>query len=290
MVAPLFDRQRVILAFVARARRRPTKLQLVKWLFLLGEETAVRQHVPYYDFLPYDYGPFSFTLYNELGRLREQKFLDEKLRIPTGQQPVVNAAVDRLGLEVLRAVDEILGQYGMMTPSHLRDTVYDRYEWYASRSKLRPANVSPAADLAVYTIGYQGESIDAFLNRCVKERIRRVVDVRRNAYSQKYAFTGGPLRRMCGHVGLDYEHIPALGIPSELRVDLSTPQKRRALFRRYRREMLPSQPEAQDRVCELLLDAPSALLCMERHPADCHRSTLATNLAGQTDLEVIHLQ
>lgn len=290
MAAPLFDRQRVVLALVTQSRRRPTRVHLLKWLFLLGEETAVREHIPFYDFLPYRYGPFSFTAYNEIGRLGTSGLVDDRLRVPDEQRDVVGTAVERLPSQVQSAIARVLAEYGALSPRQLVDSVYSRYPWFASRSRLRPKRAAPEAEPAVYTIGYESASIDGFLNRCLEARLHRIIDVRKNAYSQKYGFTGGPLRRMCGHVGLDYQHFPVLGIPSELRVDLSTREKRQQLFRLYQREILPAQPEAQDRVCDLLLAEPSALLCMERHHADCHRGTLATNLAAQTDLEIVHLQ
>jgi hypothetical protein len=289
MSAPVFDRQRIILDLLRRSPTHPSHLQLMKWLFLLGEETDVREAVPYYDFLPYRYGPFSFTVYSELRRLKEQALVTETLEIPSGQRRAVDAQVERLKRKAREAALSIITRYGDTNPRALLGDVYQRYEWFTSRSSLRSHQAQPAAEIAVYTAGYEGTSIDAFLNKLLEARMRRVIDVRKNAYSHKFGFSGGPLRKFCSKVGLDYQHLPDLGIPSRLRTDLSTTEKRKSLFARYKRESLPVEPDAQQRAIELLCERPSALLCMERHHEDCHRGTLAAALAPRAKLPIVHL-
>lgn len=131
-----------------------------------------------------------------------------------------------------------------LRPRELIADVYPRYAEYTSRSTLKQHTSVKPREEAVFTAGYQGESVDAFLKKLLDARIRRVIDVRKNAYSYKFGFSGGPLRRLCMKVGIDYQHIPDLGVPSKLRTDLSSDDKRQALFSHYRAEILPSEEDA----------------------------------------------
>lgn len=197
MAAPIFGRQRVVLHLLRQAKTGPTKVHLMKWLFLMGEETDVREHVPFYDFLPYRYGPFSFTVYQELERLEKAGLVTEDLHIAEGREHEVDEITDRLKPSVRDAATDTLAEYGDLGHDELIDNVYARYDWYASRSELRPPRARKEAPPAVFTTGYEGESIDAFLDKLLRTGIGRVVDVRKNAYSQKFGFSGGPLTSGC---------------------------------------------------------------------------------------------
>ena len=289
MAAPLFNRQKVILDLISRAPRRPAKLQLVKWLFLAGEETGIRDEVPFYDFVPYQYGPFSFTAYRELARLQERGLVDEELRVQEGEREVAEGLVDALGDPVRQVVTDVLAEYGRLRSKDLLDYVYSTYPWFASRSRLRPPGQVTKAPLAVYTAGYEGESIDHFLNRLLQGGIERLIDVRRNPYSRKYGFSGGPLRRTCRKLRIEYRHLPGLGIPSKLRRDIETRRKRDRLFRHYENEMLPLREQDLDAAAKMVGSKPSALMCVEHDVDDCHRGPLSRAVARLSGLKTIHL-
>lgn len=287
MGRPLTNRQRVILDLLVRAPRRPSKIQLVKWLFLLQHEHELGESIPFFDFLPHHYGPFSFTAYRELNDLSERGLIGTDLKVvdPEEGERLANA----LPGAVRTPVEKVLAEYGRMSSGDLLDRVYDEYPWFASRSRLRPRQAQPDVPCAVYTIGYEGESIDRFVERLLRSGMERVVDVRRNAYSRKYGFTGGPMRGILAKVGIDYAHIPGLGVPSALRKDLSTEKKRAQLFRHYESEMLPLQEPDLERAAALLDEAPSALMCFEESATDCHRGPLSRAVSRLTGMEVIDL-
>lgn len=289
MPAPLYQRQKVILDLITRAPRRPTKLQLVKWLFLAREETDIQESTPFYDFVPYQYGPFSFTAYAELARLQERGLVDDDLRVPPEARRAAEAAVGSLKRPIREAVAEMLAAYGRLRSKALLSYVYDEYPWFASRSRLRPAKERDPADLAVYTVGYEGESIDHFLNRLLKAGVERLIDVRRNPFSRKYGFTGGTLRRTCSKLHIEYRHLPGLGIPSKLRRDIGTRAKRDRLFCHYENEMLPLCDDDLAVASELMSSKPSALMCVEHDVNDCHRGPLSRALAKLSGLDPVHL-
>lgn len=279
-----------MMAFVARAPSPVTKLKLVKWLFVAGTDYSAGEQVPFYDFLPYQYGPFSFTAYHELERVTKLGFLARgPSSVTVAGKRKVDEAIGKLSAATSKVVDDVLRDYGNLGGTALIDRVYGNHPWFASRSKLRPVVDQPKASLAVYTCGYEGASIDAFLNRLLRRGIKRVIDVRKNAYSRKYGFTGGVFRTLCKKVGIDYAHVPQLGVPSDMRTDLTKPGAREALFAHYRKEIVPAQGHAQSHVADLVGDRPSALVCFEAQATDCHRGSLAPFIAKQTGLEIINL-
>lgn len=286
----VFGRERMMMAFVARAPTTVTKLKLVKWLFVAATEFNAAAEVPFYDFLPYQYGPFSFTAYHELDRVTKLGFLSlGPSSVTVSAKRRVDDAVGKLSRAASNLVDEVLRDYGNLGGSALISRIYGKHPWFASRSKLRPAVEQPKSSLAVYTCGYEGESIDAFLNRLLSRGIKRVIDVRKNAYSRKYGFTGGVFKGLCKKVGIDYAHVPQLGVPSAMRTDLTVPGAREKLFEHYRARIVPEHEQAQRHVAALTEERPSALLCFEANARDCHRGSLAPFIATQTGLEIVHI-
>ena len=147
----------------------------------------------------------------------------------------------------------------------------------------------PLAPLAVYTAGYEGLSIDGFLNMLVQHGITCLIDVRQNPTSRRYGFHKTTLSRLCGLLNIEYVHIPELGIKSQYRRDLKTLSDYRALFKQYTAATLAAELDSIDEVTKLITEKPSVLVCMEADPVYCHRSCLAKYIADKTFLPVKHL-
>lgn len=287
----MLDRQRVLLELLRRAPQPVGSTKLMKWLFLLREETDLARRVTFYDFVPYKYGPFSFTAYREIDSLRQLGYIGPgDFSIPKAATGNVASETRKLPRQVLDALDEVLGRYGRLDLERLLTSVYDRYSWFASRSELRPPKAKPRpAPVAVYTVGYEGVSLDSFLSTLLRAGIRRLVDVRRNPLSRKYGFSGSSLRRLCADVDISYVPLPALGIPSELRRDLSTPESYTTLFNDYEATTLSAELPTVRRLASELSEAPSAIMCFESDSKFCHRGRLAPQLALLSGLSVRHL-
>ena len=60
-------------------------------------------------------------------------------------------------------------------------------------------------------------------------------DVRKNALSMKYGFSRNQLKDACEHVGIQYLHIPDLGIVPKKRKELNTQADYERLFSEYER-------------------------------------------------------
>jgi uncharacterized protein (DUF488 family) len=131
------------------------------------------------------------------------------------------------------------------------------------------------------TIGYEGKSLESYLNQLIKASVTLLGDVRRNAISRKYGFSGSTLRGACIQVGILYIHLPELGIASAKRQSLLNKQDYAALFSTYRRESLPKHQAELDQIQSWIANAGHrvALTCFEQDPDDCHRHCVAEAIA-----------
>ena len=143
--------------------------------------------------------------------------------------------------------------------------------------------------LAIYTAGYEGQTIESFLDKMVRNGIRLLVDVRRNPISRKRGFSKRQLSESAARVGISYEHLPDLGIPSDERRHLDSPMDYRRLFSKYEKAILPAAEESVDRVVTMVSVTPAVLVCFEADWHRCHRSRLANAVASRIQLEVVHL-
>src|SRR5262249_34427565 len=83
------------------------------------------------------------------------------------------------------------------------------------------------------TIGYEGRTLEGYLNELLRAGVTLLCDVRRNPISRKFGFSKGTLAKGCEGVGLRYQHLPELGIASEQRQNLTTQADYDALFADY---------------------------------------------------------
>jgi uncharacterized protein (DUF488 family) len=263
----------------------------MKWLFLAKQETLLGNDHRFYEFLPYRYGPFSFEAQRDVDQLVESGLISgNTLQIRANAAPTACSIDQALPADTRSAIAEILARYGTLRTTDLLASVYSRYPWYASQSlRGRRRRMQVLSSPAIYTIGYEGRSIDRFLNDVLRSGIVRLIDVRSNPFSYKYGFSKNLLRVLAGRLGLDYTHIPELGIPSHLRQAIKAPEDRQRLFNHYQHMILSQVPGSLDRAAGLLRSAPSVLMCFEADARDCHRGRLATQLAAITGLPIKHL-
>jgi uncharacterized protein (DUF488 family) len=145
----------------------------------------------------------------------------------------------------------------------------------ASIEAARP----PAGRPGVSTIGYEGKTLEGYLNQLLQDGVTLLCDVRRNPLSRKYGFSKSTLAKGCEGVGITYEHLPELGIASDERRDLVTQADRDKLFASYERKVLPGSQAALQRIRDWVRDGRRvALTCFERLPEQCHRHCVADAL------------
>jgi uncharacterized protein (DUF488 family) len=145
-------------------------------------------------------------------------------------------------------------------------------------------------DPAVYTLGYEGLSIDEFFGLLTENGILHLIDVRRDPVSRRYGFHKKTLSNLCEGYGIEYTHLPELGIESKYRKGLKTEADRKALLSRYEAETISREKEAVALLSRLMSERPCVLVCVESDPNRCHRSILAKAVAEMSGLSIRHLK
>lgn len=285
---PLNSRQKIILHFLLKQESDVGHTALMKWLFLFSRQQP--SSVSSYNFVPYKYGPYSFEAQQDINQAlaRYVEDVNDGFRLRKEVENEVATITDKIKKSDLLCANEIWSTFAKLAHQDLLDRVYAAYPWYASRSELVAHVPQDDADIAVYTSGYEGKSVDAFFATLLEHGIRGVLDVRRTAYSHKYGFSGATLRRLCSKLAITYDHLPELGVASELRKDLSGAEAFAKLFDEYELK-LPEQSNALRKAGEIVRLRPTTLMCFEATSECCHRGRLAPKIASQVKLPVKHL-
>jgi uncharacterized protein (DUF488 family) len=139
----------------------------------------------------------------------------------------------------------------------------------------------------IFTIGYEATTVPEFVAALRKAGVQRVIDVRALPLSRRPGFSKTPLRAALGGAGIEYVHLKALGTPAEGRA-AARAGRHADLERIYAGQLeLPEAMAQSAQMLDLASEKPSALLCMEREPAHCHRTLLLKAVAP--DAEVVDL-
>lgn len=141
--------------------------------------------------------------------------------------------------------------------------------------------------MRIFTIGYEGATQGEFLAALEAAGVRRVIDVRAVPNSRRPGFSKTPLRNALAEAGIDYVHLRALGTPADGRA-AARAGRHADMARIYAGQLeLPEAMAEGARLLDLAAERPSALLCFEREPAECHRTLLLDAVAANA--EVVHL-
>ena len=141
--------------------------------------------------------------------------------------------------------------------------------------------------MRIFTIGYEGTTVPEFIAALREAGVERVIDVRALPLSRRPGFSKTPLRGALEEAGIEYLHLKALGTPAEGRT-AARAGRHADLERIYAGQLeLPEAIAQSAQMLDLAREKPSALLCMERKPAHCHRTLLIDAVAS--DFEVVHL-
>jgi len=141
--------------------------------------------------------------------------------------------------------------------------------------------------MKLFTIGYEATTMAEFIAALQNARVERVIDVRALPLSRRPGFSKTPLRGALAEAGIDYVHLKALGTPADGRA-AARAGRHADLERIYADQLeLPEAMVQAEQMRELAAERPSALLCYEREPAQCHRSLLLDAVAS--DAHVTHL-
>jgi len=293
----VFYRRKLLLALVQELNRPVDKVDLQKYLFLLCAD----QDKPAYEFIPHRFGCYSFQIDADKRTLTKYGLISDSDKWQTKG--------DAHYLHLLRQDDrervgEVVSSLGRLRGRKLIQHVYREYPYYAINSEIREkvltvdelgaveASRPTPASARVFSIGYEGKTLERYLNQLIEHRIRLLCDVRKNPVSMKFGFSKNPLMRAVNAIGVEYVHLPALGIESDKRRELATQGDYDALFDDYRNTTLKDNSAALGEVVALVGKYQRvALTCFEAGPQQCHRGCVVEALSAREDFNhrTVHL-
>jgi len=133
----------------------------------------------------------------------------------------------------------------------------------------------------VVGVGYEGRTIDEFLQELRNLGVSRLADVRLTPVSRKPGFSKSALVRALAEVGIAYEHYRELGNPKPNRAGFSgTADDLEAARAVYGARL--KYPEASEAIAELaavVQEERVAVLCFEADQDRCHRDLVLSEVS-----------
>ena len=135
-----------------------------------------------------------------------------------------------------------------------------------------------AVDADFFTIGYSGRKTDEIIGALKSRCVRTLVDIRQNPVSMyRPELSKTNLARLLSSKGIQYAHLPELGVPRDIRAKAIETGTRDVIWEWY------------DNVVASFLgwnlhfflngfEHPVALMCTEIDPHECHRHRLSLAL------------
>lgn len=286
----MFYRRKIILSLIELLGGEVEKLRFQKLLFLY----AMKKQKPEYDFVPYKFGCYSYSAKADMNTMVKKGYLSETEN-KYGKSDAVNY-FQKLKIEDAKLLQEVVSDYGQLSSNALIKHTYLNFPFYAIKSTIAKDVLSGKLydrvekafpkdeETTLFTIGYEGISLEMYLQKLVRNNVKLLVDVRKNPLSMKFGFSKTLLKRYCNSLDIGYLHIPEVGINSDKRQELETQADYDRLFADYRNTTLPETTESQKQILDLLKKHNRiALTCFEAEPCQCHRSHLAEAIAKSPD-------
>ncbi len=284
----MYYRRKIALSLLQVFGNKLDKIQLQKLLFLYSRYKTKKKT---YDFVPYKFGCYSFQANADLKTLIKYGIVNESLN-SWNKIDETNYLI-QLDKEDKKIVSDFAIIYKGKTKEYLINLTYKKFPYFAINSTIAVEHLSNEEidnldhfrsfenKITLFTIGYEGISLERYLNKLIKNNIKLLCDVRRNARSMKYGFNKKQLNKACEGVGIKYIHIPEVGINSDKRRELNSQKDYDELFIEYTSNNLNQTKEYQKEIFALLKkNKRIALTCFEANSCQCHRTHLASAISN----------
>ncbi len=151
------------------------------------------------------------------------------------------------------------------------------------------ANSAPTMSAKLFTVGYEGRSLDELVGTLYAAGVERLIDVRELPLSRRRGFSKTALGDTLRESGIEYVHVKALGNPKPNRERYWAGDVEGGAAV-YRKHLNNGSRSALVELAESLGDDPACLLCYERDHTECHRDVIVQELQElQPRLKVSHL-
>ncbi len=286
------ERKKIVLAILEKMGGYVSAICMQKYLFIYTKIGGGRL----YDFVPYKYGCFSFQANQDLVSLSKNGYITSDQNEGTERGYRLNYALntmDLLDMFDAQIINKLYDDFGQMSQDELVAYTYRKWPYTAINSVIKEkllntddlVRVQAQKDRYVrtepmlFTIGYEGFSLESYLRQLISNDVHALCDVRKNAFSMKYGFSKAILQKACEGVGIKYIHVPELGIESEHRQTLNTQHDYDVLFEQYEQTTLRNNWKHLLDVREIISQyGRVCLTCFEKNPKQCHRTRVAQAL------------
>lgn len=272
MIKGLKYKQKILLNIIYLSKGRIEKLKLFKLAFMLHNRIK-----EFYDFLPYHYGPYSFEMNKDIISLQRKGLITEEKNELILMKENSN---DIIREEILNEIEDEIEEYFGLDTKKLIEYIYRQFPFYSSFSKLESMRHIETQDIyepRIYTIGYEGMSIDLFIKVLLSNKIKKLIDIRNKPYSFKYGFSIHWLQKYLPEWGIEYENFKNLGVEKEFRSN----------FKEVYLDKIKSQRDfLTNKIVPQIMDKKVVFLCFERDQMQCHRHLLAQELQTLTNYEI----
>lgn len=289
----MYYRRKIILSLLQVFNSELEKIQLQKLLFLF---TRYQKDKKAFDFVPYKFGCFSFQANADLLTLKKYGIVTESDKFWKKEDEV--NYLNELKIEDKKTINDFKIIYANKNSDDLIKLTYKRYPYYSINSTVAEKHLTNEElkslddyrcfedEIVLFTIGYEGITLETYLNKLIKNNIKVLCDVRKNALSMKYGFSKSQLMNACNGVGIEYIHIPEVGIDSEQRKELNTQIDYDSLFKIYKEKNLKESIDSQTKILTLLTNKKRvALTCFEADICQCHRKHLSEAITNLKDFK-----
>lgn len=294
----MYYRRKIVLALLEAFGGELEKLQLQKLLMLF---TTYQQNKSYH-FVPYKFGCFSFQANADLSTMKKYDQVEEGER--TWKKTASSTYLEMLKPEDRKAISRLKTKFQGKSSEELIRYTYVHFPYFAINSTVAnrylndleksvvSAQRPQSSKKALFTIGYEGLSLEEYINKLLAADVKVLCDVRKNSFSMKYGFNKSQLQMACDGVGIRFIHIPEVGIMSDKRRELHTQQDYDILFEDYRKTVLPQTLNQQEEILNLIKTHDRvAITCFEANICQCHRKHLAESLIqnAEKNVQLVHL-
>lgn len=285
----LYTRQKFLITFLSTFGGELSRTNCQKLIFLFCKY----YNRNYYDFFPYKFGPFSYILFDDKRALIKKNRLKDVngFVLNSNQSDIVNKFDFTEKTLLLQFKKKLNGFRG----KRLIEKTYAEFPYYAKNSEIRTdvndlKNSTYEIGPKLFSLGYEGLTIDKYLDKLIQNEIEILFDVRNNPISRKYGFSKTKLQQFTRAINIQYIHIPELGIPSEIRKDETLSNDIRKLFDFYKTDILQSSLDKVEVIKEKLINNHLiALTCFEADNKLCHRQYICDAITEAIGVEANHL-
>ena len=290
----MYYRRKILLALLQTFGGVLPKIDFQKYLFLLN----IKRQDPFFEFIPYKFGCYSFQANQDMLTMIKYNLVTESEK--SWQLKTDESYLYDLKEEDIKQIKKLHSEFEYLKGRELIKYVYENYPYYSINSTIKETVLNKEqlkavddskpnkSEYTLFSTGYEGKTVEHFTNELIKEDIKVLCDVRKNALSMKYGFSKKQLKNVVENVGIKYIHIPALGIESNKRQQLNSKEDYEKLFRNYE---LNTLSESDDEILELyeifIKNKRIALMCFEADHKFCHRSRTITALQNKFEKEFV---